>query len=461
MKKQIISTVLTAAMATSLLAACGGSGGGTTTAAASGDGAGDASGVEATAAGKTVTLHMWGGVPAESGPQDACDAFNEAYKDKGIQIEYERYVNDETGNMKLETNLLGGNEIDLYMSYTMPQLTKRAEGNMALDLSDLIERDSFDLEGYLGDLVKSYYVDGKPYAIPCKLDQYGMVLNKDMFDAAGIEIPTDWTYDEFIDVCKKLTKGEGQQKQYGTFWNTQQDKAQYVQYFVSQTLGGDNYYTDGGKATAFTDPVWESTVSMIEETMKDGYAPTHADSVTEKLTQESMFLGERSAMTLGPWMIRDIKNTDTYPHTFVTAFAPYPVMDKDSRKFTQGGYGDFLCINPRSENTDAAWEFAKWYLTEGTIYLARGGRVPSSNTFDTAKVTEQFLSGAEDLFDKESLERVIIKPHDDYAALTITTKNTEITDILNEELEAIFTEQKSVEDGMKKAKERADALLAQ
>ena len=114
--------------------------------------------------------------------------------------------------------------------------------------------------------------------------------------------------------------------------------------------------------------------------MTEGYAPTHADSVTEKLSQESMFLGEKCAMTIGPWMIRNIKDTATYPHTFVTAFAPYPVAEDGQRNYTQGGYGDFLCINPRSEHIDAAWEFAKWYLTEGTIYMASGGRVPSANT---------------------------------------------------------------------------------
>ena len=73
----------------------------------------------------TITLRMWGGVPAESGPQKVCDNFNEAYKDKGIQVEYERFVNDDTGNLKLETNLLSGTGVDLYMTYGISQLTKR------------------------------------------------------------------------------------------------------------------------------------------------------------------------------------------------------------------------------------------------------------------------------------------------------------------------------------------------
>lgn len=452
--KKVLALVISFVMLLTMLAACGGK-----TPAA--DTANNAGGEEQGTSEETVVLTMWGGVPAEAGPQAACDAFNEAYKDKGIQVEYERFVNDDTGNVKLETNLMGGGGIDLYMSYTMAQLSKRAEGNMALDLTELCERDGFVLTDYLGSLVESYYINGAPYAIPCKLDQYGMVLNKDMFDAAGIAIPTEWTYEEFLDVCAKLTQGEGTEKVYGCYWNSQQDLAQYAQYLISQTLGGDNMYADGGAACNFNDPTWISTIDLINTTMTEGYAPTHADSVTEKLSQESMFLGGKTAMTIGPWMVRNIKDTATYPHDFVTAFAPYPVVEEGQRNYTQGGYGDFLCINPQSDNIDAAWEFAKWYLTEGGIYLAAGGRVPAANTYDLDAVAAEFLSGAEDLFDAESLKNVLIKPNDNYAAPSITTKNAELTDIVNEELVAIYTGQKTVEDGLGNAKERGDAVLAE
>lgn len=454
--KKLLSALLTGAMLMAMLASCGGN---KTGGAASGANGGSQGGTPSQG-GETIVLHMWGGVPGENGPQAACDAFNEAYKDKGIQIEYERFVNDETGNVKLETNLMGGSGIDLYMSYTLAQLSKRAEGNMALDLTELCQRDNFVLTDYLGSMVESYYIDGKPYCLPCKLDQYGMVLNKDMFDDAGIPIPTDWTFDEFLEIAGKLTHGEGTDKVYGCYWNSQQDLAQYAQYLISQTLGGDNMYADGGKASNFTDPVWESSIGLISETMNRGYAPTHADSVTEKLSQESMFLGEKSAMTIGPWMVRNIKDTATYPHDFVTAFAPYPVISKDQRTYTQGGYGDFLCINPQSAHVDAAWEFAKWYLTEGGLYLASGGRVPAANTYDVDAVVSAFLSGAENLFDADSAKNVLIQPKDNYAAPSITTKNSELTDIVNEELEAIYTNQKSVADGLASAKQRGDAALA-
>lgn len=408
-----------------------------------------------------VTLRFWGGVPPEAGPQASVDLFNEQYADKGIRVEYERFVNDDTGNLKLETNLLSGDGVDLYMTYTTDILAKRAEGNMALDLSELIERDGFDLTQYGGSLMESYYINGKPYCVPTKLDQYGIVLNKDMFDAAGIPIPTEWTFDEFREVAKKLTHGEGQDKVYGMFWNSQQDLTYILSYLVAQTNGGDPMYLSETES-AFTDPVVLAAVELIYNMMNvDGSSPTHADSVTQKLSQEGVFLAGKSAMTIGPWMVRSIKDLDNYPHDFVTAFAPYPVYAEGQRNFTQGGYGDMLCINPKSEHIEEAWEFIKWYATEGMLPVVEGGRVPCFNTYDPAEVTAAFLKGGEELLDSETTMTVLINPADNYAAPSITNHSAAIKRVFTEEMETILLGDETPAEGMAKAKERADAILQQ
>ncbi len=416
-------------------------------------------GAETAKADEPVVLRMWGGVPPEAGPQAACDAFNEQFKDQGIQVEYERFVNDVTGNLKLETNLQAGSGIDLYVTYSMDGLHKRADGNMALDLTPYLERDGFDIVSYAGEMAESFYVNGKPYSLPTKLDKYGIVINKDMFDAAGIEIPTSWTFDEFREIAKKLTHGEGQDKVYGMFWNSQQDLTYNLQYLVATTLGGDPMYLSETE-TSFTDPVVLSSVKLIDSMMnEDLSSPTHTDSVTQKLSQEGTFLAGKAAMTIGPWMVRSIKNTESYPHDFVTAFAPYPVYSREDAKYTQGGYGDHVCINPKSEHLDEAWTFLKWYATEGMLYVAEGGRVPAFNTYDPAEVTAAFLKGGEHLLDAESTERVLITPADNYAVPSITNHIAEVKQVYIEEMENILIDEKTPEQGMQDAKTRADAIL--
>lgn len=473
-RKKLMAAGMAALLAFSCLAGCGS----TATETASAGGASEEA-VESSAApaqesaadqaadaesggnGEVVTIRMWGGVPPESGPQQVCDNFNELYKDKGIQVEYERFVNDETGNLKLETNLLSGTGVDLYMSYGIDALTKRAQGEMALDLTELMERDGFDQKTYFGDMAEAYYVDGKPYCLPTKLDQYGIVINKTMFDEAGIEVPTEWTFEEFREIAKQLTHGEGQDKVYGMFWNTQQDISGMFTYLIAQTNGGDPMYLSETE-TAFEDPVVLQAVQLINDMMNvDGSSPTHTDSVTQKLSQEGLFLTGKCAMTIGPWMIRSIKDTENYPHDFVTAFAPYPVVEEGQRNYTQGGYGDLLSINPKSEHIEEAWEFAKWYATEGMLPMAEGGRVPSSNTYDLQEVTDAFLKGAEEIIEAESTQKVLIAPADNYAVPSITNHIAEVKKVLTEELERIFIGEKTVEQGMADAKTRADEILNQ
>lgn len=413
------------------------------------------------AAKKTVTLKMWGGVPPESGPQAACDNFNKEFADKGIKIEYERFVNDDQGNMKLETNLLAGSDIDIYVSYGLDFLKKRATGNMALDLTQMMKRDNFDLAANFGGaMATSYNVDGKTYAVPTKIDQYGIVLNKNMFDAAGIPIPTSWTLDEFRDIAKKLTKGEGQNKVYGMFFNSQQDLFYPTTYFATQILGGDVFYKPGGKETNFTDPAIVKSIKTVADMMNvDKSAPTHTDSVTQKLTQEGMFLSGKSAMTIGPWMIRSIKDKEKYPHTFVTAFAPYPTPEKKSDMYAQGGLGDLLSINPKSKNIEEAWTFVKWYAEKGMLPLANGGRVPAYAKFDKDEILKAFVSGAEDILDSKTTKEILIAPKTNYAVPTITDKLPEIRKAFGEELEAIYIGKKKTEDGLADAKKRSDELL--
>lgn len=448
MKRKALVMLAASIMTAAVMAGCGGS---------DKNGSSNESGKEKSD--DVVTLRLWGGVPPEAGPQESCDLFNKEYKDRGIQVEYERFVNDETGNLKLETNLLSGTGIDLYISYASDQLEKRASGDMALDLSEFMKEDDFDLESYVGDMAKAYYVDGKPYSLPTKSDKYGIVINKDMFDKAGIEVPKDWTFEEFREIAKKLTHGEGQDKVYGMFWNTQQDITYPLNYLSVLTLGGDPMYQDEN-TTRFSDPVNIASIQLLKDMMaEDETSPTHTDSMTQKLSQEGTFLAEKSAMTVGPWMIRSIKDTANYPHEFVTAFAPYPVIDENQRNYTQGGYGDHLCINPKSEHTKEAWEFAKWYAMKGMIPLAKGGRVPAFNTYDVQEVTDAFMDGAEDLLDEESTKSVLIEPADNYAVPTITNHIAEIKKVLIEESEKALIGDESVEDAMKTADERSSVIL--
>lgn len=404
-----------------------------------------------------VILKIWGGVPPESGYQQMCDNFNEAFKDKNIKVEYERYVNDDTGNLKLDTALMAGSDVDLFFNYGLTPLQKRYEGRMTQDLTEFLEKDSYDMVENFGEFVKSTYIDGKVYALPTTLTQNAILINKDMFDEAGIEVPKTWTLDEMREIARILTKGDGQDKIYGMFWNTGAIMGDLTPTRLS--LGGDFMYKEGGKETNFDNPLFQKNISAIYDMMKvDGSVPTHVDSVTQKLSIEGMFLSGKSAMTVGSWAIRNIKNTEEYPHDFVTAAVPYPTMD-DNAKYWNGELGDLLSISQKSEHKEEAWEFMKWYAQEGMLPVVAGGRVPANLNFNLDDIGKAFLDGSEELFDSESIIYAMIEPKEQYWVQTILNKAPEITKILNEEIEAVYIGEKSVDEAMTNAKKRGDEQL--
>ncbi len=409
---------------------------------------------------KPVVLKFWGGVPAEYGPQLTVDAFNKEYKDKGIQAEYVRYVNDDTGNMKLETTLMAGGDIDAFMTYTSSNLVKRGTGGMALELSDKLAKAGFDPVSELGEAVSPYIYDKKVYGLPTKMENYYILANKNMFDEAGIPIPESWTYEEFRETAKKLTKGEGQDKVYGMYWNTNMEIFR-PSYLAQTVLGSDFLFKAGGKETNLDNPEIVKVNQLVADMMLvDKSAVTHTDNVTQKLSIESIFLAGKSAMSLGVWSIRSIKDLEKYPHDFVTAYLPVPVSDKSAAKYTigEGVIGDFICVNSNSQNIDKTLEFVLWYTKGGMISMTPYGRVPIYKGIDSNKIVDEYMKNGEKILDRDTVAKFLEKK-ENLAVSTVTNRLPEVQKVYNEAIESIFTGKTDASTALSNAKKKADAFL--
>lgn len=128
--KRIMALVMTSAMVMGTLAGCGASTDTTdttqsqsennsTAAAATTETASEEKEWYGTEDGKTVTLQFWGGIQPEYGYDEVVENFNKEYADKGVQVEYNRYVNNSDGNLQLETYLMAGEDggVDVFIGY--------------------------------------------------------------------------------------------------------------------------------------------------------------------------------------------------------------------------------------------------------------------------------------------------------------------------------------------------------
>lgn len=257
-----------------------------------------------------VILKLWAGIPPEYGYGAMVENFNEAFADQNIQLEYTRYVNNKEGNIQLETTLMAGGEIDVFISYGgLNKLKQRIEGGLPLDMTDYLADREFDPFTELGEAnMDGYTIDGSIYGMTTKYENTGYIFaNVEMFEAVGIPLPVDgWTYEEFREAAQKMTSGEGVDKIYGMFWWLSQGNA-----FSQSTNSVSNilqeytiYKDDEGTETNFDHPLWEAGMKLVTDTtLVDGSAPTMGTEISDALAFDNMFLSGKAAMAAGIWNI--------------------------------------------------------------------------------------------------------------------------------------------------------------
>lgn len=107
---------------------------------------------------EVVKLVIWGAVPNESGPNQVLESWHALHPN--IQVEYIRYVNDDTGITKLDTALLSGEKIDMFFSYYVENVKNRYASGILEDL-ELFSANEFVESELIGGLDGCVKMDGK------------------------------------------------------------------------------------------------------------------------------------------------------------------------------------------------------------------------------------------------------------------------------------------------------------
>ena len=377
-----------------------------------------------------VELVIWGGVPEENGPANLVARFNEKF-DGQYHATYYRFVNDDTGNTKLETALLSGEQIDVFFSYGLDKVTSRANGGMIYDLSQ-IEGATDWIEATLIDGCLNY-IDGKVYYVPTNAETQFIYLNKDMFDEAGLEIPTSWTLDEYLETAKKLTTDD----HYGMF--------SFKSYggddtFLRVSMGLGYYYNEDGTAADFNnDKVREVVEKFYNVHTVDKSSYPYGDSLAQGLdsyAQDLILNGDVAMIESSYWFLRYFKDPENYPHDFVTAFAPMPTIGEG---WNNGTLNNFISIAANCANPDVAWEFVKFWASEGYDSLYIGGKIPvvREGVDQDALIAGLLGENAEAIFDLDSFMNVFENPAP-FSTQKYTVAAPEISQILSEERDSLY-----------------------
>ncbi|MGO4542126.1 ABC transporter substrate-binding protein [Paenibacillus sp. 2TAB19] len=323
--------------------------------------------------------------------------FEEKYPNIKVELDLLNEKGDSVASMqKLDLMAASNDQLDIVeLPYT--NYTQRADIGMLEPLDGYIEKDGYKYEDeYLVDTK----VNGKVYALPSSMQRWFVLLNKEMLDEAGLPVPTDWTWTEFAEYAQKLTKGEGATKRYGAYLHNWPD------YFQLQLMSKptDNTFLKADGTSNALDPAFKANLEMMKKMMyEDKSANAYEDIISQKLAYRNQYFNGLAAMLpMGDWMVAESGGTDAIPANFVTAFAPIPRLDGESKHYTPV-QPTYMGVAAKSKNKEAAYTFVRWYTSEG---LGIGGRVFSGwAKADTGKLIDTIVGAAKDpsKIDVESL----------------------------------------------------------
>lgn len=137
----------------------------------------------------------------------------EAYQKEhpNVTIEYVDLGSTDYMTM-LSTQLSGGADLDILTIKDIPGYSNLVKQNHLEPLKGFMGTNSIDPALY-GGTVEQIEVNDEVYALPFRSDFWIVYYNKDLFDKAGVEYPSnDMTFDQYDELARKMTSGSGAEK---------------------------------------------------------------------------------------------------------------------------------------------------------------------------------------------------------------------------------------------------------
>ena len=466
MKKKLLSTMLVAAMMTTLLAGCGNepvNGGQESSSAPEQSSAQQSESTNApeqssepasegneSAGGEDVTL-KWAIWDQETTAywNDLKEAYESSHQ--GVTIEMVDLGSSDYMTV-LATELSGdGSDFDVVTIKDVPGYATLVQKNSILALDDYISADGVDLSKYAG-ATDQVVVDGKLYELPFRNDFWVLFYNKNLFDAKQVAYPTnDMTFAEYDALARQMTDTTFGSQVYGAHYHTWRSAVQ-----LFGVLDGQHTILDG--EYSFFEPYYE----MILNQEADGVCRKYADLKTEGLHYSAAFSGGDVAMlNMGSWLIATmITNLQTGEYDSSLCgnwgIVKYPHAEGVEAGSTLGTITG-LAVTSATDTPDAAWEFVKWVSgEEGAAVMASSGNFPAIMTEEAMSL----ITGLEG-FPADEASKEALNVSNLYLEVPYAPNVSEINSVLDSYHGSIMAGEMSIQDGIEAMNTEVSKILAQ
>jgi len=365
--------------------------------------------------------------------------FNEKYPNITVQITKSPFKDFFT---RLQTQASGNNLPDAFMM-NGPNFQLYASNDIIVPFDKAVEDGELDLSNYPEAMAELYTYEGTPYAVPTSYDSIGLWYNEDLFEKAGVEVPTDeWTWDDLHEAAKEISEALEDEGVYGFAGGAYNQELFYNLIFQA---GGAVLNEDATEAQ-YSSPGSREALQFLRDMVEDGSSPSI--QTTADTSPDELFKSGKAAMVYGgSFRVQGYVDSAVGESIQVV---PLP-KGKERGVVLHGGA---VVASAASDNAAAAAAFAVYHGSEEgqQIIGESGASIPAFQG------TEQAYIDAHPEYDLE----IFPESAEEYGFPYPVSANTQAwLEVESDMVPKILAGDLSVEEGTTQLDEKINALLAE
>lgn len=382
-----------------------------------------------------VRLSGWAASPQETALLESL-LYRFAVENPDIVVKYEPITGDFWATIR--TMVATGEEPDIYYMDIF-QFPAFAQEDVLVPLDDMMAAAGVAREEFIPSLIDAFTFNGVTYGIPKDFNTLGLFYNIDMFNAAGVALPTDdWTWDDLSAAAAALS--DPAKQIYGL--GVPPDPGRFP-IFVFQN--GGSVMTDD-----FTDTLLDSPEAIEAAEFYTGFRAAGTGALPADVGegwQGTVFGKGQFAMVYeGGWLIPYLR--EQFPDVNYGVVTPPAGPAGEGNLIFTVAY----VISKNSKNPEAAWEVINFLTNEEsqTTVLESGFALPSRVA----------LQDSEYLVNNPASAAIFRGALQGARPFMWGLVGSDVNDQMAKALERVYLEGQPVADAMKQAAEAIRAALA-
>jgi multiple sugar transport system substrate-binding protein len=148
----------------------------------------------------TIRYSWWGAEERAKKINQSIALFEKKYPKIKVKTDFQDYPSFWE---KFQTQAAGGNPPDVFQN-AVGFLRKYDKRGVLLDLKSQIDAGNLSLDHFRAGVTKVGEVDGKQLGIPVGSNTMALVIDKKVYEKAGVDPTAGWTWDEYFNALKTI-----------------------------------------------------------------------------------------------------------------------------------------------------------------------------------------------------------------------------------------------------------------